>query len=311
MIRACIIFTIALGLAICISVLLNNAETVEIQAAGGSFNVTPPIITPTPSPSPTPAPTTTGTPATTPMPTSTSTSAPTATPSVSPSPTGGSGQSGSSQPSISLKLYIDMIGQETEWLRTSEGKVLEDIVAISSDERLTLRISRDTFALDASGEPLTTINITAVDPLLKAPPLIPPTDHYLIYIYEFSPDGASFSKPVQIEVNYNPSDLPKSPNELKLEMYALNGVTNEWEMLPGLSDIETNTIICSTNHLSIYAVIAAPLDIPAPNPQPTPAPTYPATHSKWILLILVLPAASLVFFIYVLLRWRRRNSTDK
>ncbi|MFA5374247.1 MAG: hypothetical protein WC455_00600 [Dehalococcoidia bacterium] len=230
---------------------------------------------------------------------------------MTPVPTPTTHGNGSSQPSISLKLLIDMMGQKTNWLRTSSGKVLEDIAATSSDGKLTLRISGDTFALDATGEPLAAINITAVDPLMKAPPLIPPTDHYLIYIYEFIPDGSSFSKPIEIELTYDLSDLPKSPDELTLQMYVLNDAPNEWEVLPGLSDIETNTIICSTNHLSVYALIAAPLEGTAPTPQPTPAPTTPAPHSYWILLVLILPAASLIFFIYALIRWRRKNSTPE
>jgi hypothetical protein len=105
--------------------------------------------------------------------------------------------------------------------------------------------------------------------------------------------------------------LPKSPDELTLQIYMLNGEPDEWEVLPSLSDIETSSVICSTNHLSTYALIAAPLQGPEPTPQPTPAPTPPAAHGYWILLVLILPAASLIFFIYILLRWHRRNSTPE
>jgi len=305
--RACIIWTIALCLAVCISVVFCSTESVEIQAATGSFTVPEPTPTPTPTPSPTPTPTV---PPVTPTPSPSPT--PTATPTVTPIPTPTTPGGGGSQPSISLKLSIHIMGEKTEWLRNSASKVLEDITATSADGKITLKIFRGTFALDADGEPLTEIYITVVDPLVKAPPLTPPTNNYFIYIYEFLPDGSSFSEPIEIKVTYDPSDLPKSPDELTLQMYALNGAPNEWEGIPGLLDIKTNTIICSINHLSIYALIAAPLGEPAPTPQdsPMPTPTSSAPHnSSLILLILILPAASLTFFIYVLLRWRRRNNT--
>jgi hypothetical protein len=324
--RTYIIWTVALCMAICISIFSYSTE--EIQAATGSFNVTPSTPSPTPSPTPTASstPTLTATPTIppvtpTPSPSPTSTfptvtptpsSTPTATPTVTTVPTPTIADGGSNQPSISLKLSINIMGQKTEWLCTTEGKILEDITATSSDGKLTLRISKNTFALDANGEPLTAINIIDVDPLVKSPPLIPPTDHFLIYIYEFLPDAASFSEPIEIEINYNTSDLPKSHDELTLQMCTLSGVPNEWEVLPGLSDTETNTVICPTNHLSIYALIAAPLEEATSTSQPMPAPTTTEPHtSSLILLILILPIASLTFFIYVLLRQRRSNSADE
>jgi hypothetical protein len=211
-----------------------------------------------------------------------------------------------------MKLSINMMGQKTDWLRTTEGKVLEDITATTSDGTFTLRIPRDTFALDADGYPLTSISIIAVDPLMKSPLLIPPSGHYLIYAYEFLPEGASFSKPIELEIHYDPSDLPKSPDELMLQMYVLNSAPHEWESLPGLSAPAINTIVCSINHLSTYALIAAPTEGTAPTSQPMPALIPPATHnSLWILLVLILPIASLIFFTYVLLRWHRRDDTSE
>jgi hypothetical protein len=294
--RAHIIWTVALGLAVCISILFCSTESVEIQAATGSFNVsaptatpTVPPVTPTPSPSPTP----TATPTVTPIPT----------------PTTPSSGSGRSQPSISLKMTIDIMGQKTEWLRNSAGKVLEDIIATSADGKITLKIYRETFALDADGEPVTEISIVLVDSLVKAPP----AENQFIYMYELSPSGATFSQPIDITINYDPADLPKSPEQLALKMYSFNNAPDEWEEIPCLVDIGKNTVSISTNHLSIYVLSAAPLEDPAPTPQDSPmsAPTSSAQHSNWILLILILPIASLMFFIYALVRWWRGNSVSE
>jgi hypothetical protein len=305
--RACIICTVALGLAVCISILFCSTESVEIQAATGSFNVSAPTptptlppITPTPSPSPTPS-------TSTPEPSPT----PTATPTVSPTPTStssGSG-SGSSQPSISLKLSIDIMGEKTESLRNSAGKVIADVTATSADGKITLKIYEGTFALDADGEPLTEIYVTVVNPFVKAPP----AENQFIYMYQLSPDGATFSQPIDITINYNPADLPKAPEQSALKMYSFDNAPDEWKEIPCLVDIGINTVSLSINHLSIYVLSVAPLEDPAPTPQDSPMsdPTSSAQHSNWILLILILPAASLMFFIYALVRWWRGNSVSE
>jgi hypothetical protein len=307
MIRACIIWTIALCLAVCISVLFFSSESVQIQAATGSFNVSAPTptptlppVTPTLSPSPTPS---TPTPEPSPTPTATTTVTPIPTP-TSP----GSG-SGSSQPSISLKLSIDALGQETECLSDRDGKVLEDITASSSGGEITLKIYEGTFALNPNGERLKHIYIKYIDFLAKAPP----AENQFIYMYELSPEGATFSRPTDIIIHYDPTDLPKSPEQLAFKIYYFASEQEEWIDIPCLVDTGESTISFSTNHLSTYAFSAAPLEDPAPTPQDSPmsAPTSSAQHSNWILLILILPAASLMFFIYALVRWWRGNSVSE
>lgn len=197
------------------------------------------------------------------------------------------------------------MGERTTGLRTGTGKVLGDITAVSEDGRIAITIHKDTFVFDAFGDPLSVINITAVDPRIKAPPLSLPDDHYFVHVYEFSPHGAGFSDPIEISFSYSQSELPKSSDELNLQIYVLNNAPDEWETIPSLSDIETSSIKCFTNHLSTYALVATPLQENETTHQPTPAPTHPTTHSNWILLILILPAASLILFIYALFAWRR------
>ena len=210
---------------------------------------------------------------------------------------------------MSLKLSIDIMGEKTEWLRNSAGKVIEDVTATSADGKITLKIYEGTFALDADGEPVTEISIVLVDPLVKAPT----TDNQFIYMYKLSPDGATFSQPIDISINYDPADLPKSPDQLALKIYSFDNVREEWNEMPCLVDIGINTVSLSIHHLSIYVLSAAPLEDPAPTPQDSPmsAPTSSAQHSNWILLILILPAASLMFIIYALVRWWRGNSVSE
>lgn len=185
-------------------------------------------------------------------------------------------------------------------MRTITGKVLGDISAVSEDGKIAVTIYKDTFVFDVFGEPLTSINITAIDPRLKAPPLSLPADHYFVYIFEFSPHGAGFSAPIEIGFTYDESELPKSPDELTLQIYRLNGAPDEWEYVSSLWDSETSSVIGLTNHLSTYALIAAPLHGNESTPQPSTVPIPPASQDNWIYLILALPTALFILFIVVL-----------
>ena len=323
--RAIIIWIIALCLAVCISITCINAEPSEIHAATGSFSVntptpspTVPPVTPTPSPTPTesPVPTPSATPTTPATPTATATPVvtpetptPSPTPDTTPvtTPTPTSSTAGSSQPSISHKLTIDVLGQKSSWLRTEDGKTLQEIVATSANSEVTVTIPKDTFALDANGEPLTEITIIITDQHTKAPSLTKPDDYYVIYIYELTPDGSSFSKPIEIEMTYDPLELPKSPEQLLFKTYSLYNMPNEWMEIPCISDLGENTVKISTIHLSAYVLIAAPMESPMPVSDEVLI-SHTQNDNTWIFLILILPAASLMFFIYVLFRWRHTNN---
>ena len=315
MARAFIIWTFALFLAAGISAIAISAGQSEIHAATGSFNVSGPMPTASPTPTPTAHPTSTSVPPPPPtpepsptdMPTPTAEPSPTASPTATPAPTPTATSSGSSQPSTSLKLIIDIMGERTTGLRTITGKVLGDVTAVSEDGKIAVTIYKDTFVFNTFGEPLAVINITAVDPRLKAPPLSLPADHYFVYIYEFSPHGAAFSAPIDIEFTYNQSDLPKSPDELTFQVYRMNGAPDEWEALASTSDTGTSSVLCPANHLSTYALIATPLNETEPTPQPTPAPVTPSSHGNWIYLVLTLPTALFLLFIYIMIRWRLKN----
>jgi len=216
---------------------------------------------------------------------------------------------GSSQPSISPKLSVDALGQVTEWLSSSTGKVTEDVTASSAGGEITLEISSGTYVLDSDGKPLRHIYIKYVDLLTKATPI----NHQAIYMYELSPEGATFSKPVEITINYNPLDLPKSPDQLILKMYYFLSVPEEWIEVPCLSEINRNEISFSTDHLSIYVLSVVPK---SNEPYASQIPENAATsttvrHNDWIWAILILPIISLAFFTYVLIKWRHDNRPYK
>ncbi|MFA5374251.1 MAG: hypothetical protein WC455_00620 [Dehalococcoidia bacterium] len=274
-----------------ISTLPIVASQNETQAAPASFTI--PEATPTPTPTPTP--------------TATPTPAPTFTPRPTTSPDGEGGSSAGSQPSISMILTIDIFGHETQWLRNSAGKILEDVYALSEDGRIALEIPGGTYALDADGEPLTEISLILTDPLMKAPDSTIPDDDYLLGTYEFWPYGATFSQPINIIIFYDPSELPKAPDELTFKMYSLDNEMYEWDEIPFISNIDDNTVVFSIDYLRTFALTAVPRD--TANSPGSPIPDISESHNNWLLLILILPAALLAFFIFALIRRRRRNST--
>ena len=271
--RTYIIWTVALCMAICISIFSYSTE--EIQAATGSFTIPESTSTPTPSPTPSPTPTVSPT--------------PTLTPTPIPEPT--------------MKLTVDTIGNVTEWLRNGEGTLLEDVISSSRDGNIILKISKGTIVLDSEAKALTHIVITAIDPSITTPPLAPPDSFFFVNTYQFSPDGVNLSKPADIVISYNPPKSFLSRNPITLRMYSFNNTSYEWKEIPILLNFDANTVSFSIDHFSLYALAATLL----PSPTPASAPD----HSSLILLILILPVASLTFFIYVLIRWRRSNSADE
>jgi hypothetical protein len=194
------------------------------------------------------------------------------------------------------------------WLRTAEGKVLQDIVATSSDDKFTLLISAGTYALDADGNPLTHLSVVLLDSFVKGPP----TDNYFIYMYDILPEGATFSQQIELVINYDPADFPKSLDDLLLNMYAFDRNLYEWMEIPFDIDSEDRIVSVTYHQFSTYVLSAEPLQDLSPVPDEsssTAASGMTGFSQNWILIIMILPAVSLLFFIYVLIRWRRNAAT--
>jgi len=285
--RAMFIVIVALFLISCVSVSTYWHNQYKIQALTGSFNVTEPPPTPTPTPAPTVAPTRT------------------------PHPDNGS----TDKPEPELTLTINMIGKMTEWMQNKEGMALENIVTSSRDERISVYISIGTIILGPDSQPLSHIFAGVVDPFTKSPPSDIPNQCYFVDIYEFIPEGTKFSKPVNIQLSYEESDIPGSINEATLKVFNLNPDTGEWTFIPSTINTDANIVTFSTDHFSIYALIASPLHESAntSTPQPSPAPT-PTTATNcdceiWIIAILI--AECFILNIMLFARWRNKNRLSR
>lgn len=280
---------LALCLTAAISMMSIGVIHNDAHAAPSSFTVPEPTPTPTPSPEPTATP------------------SPTSTPEPSSTPSSGSGGRQGSQPSITVQLTIDIFGHQTQWLRTAEGKVLQDIYAAAPDGGIALFIPAGTYAYDADGNPLTEISLILSDPYMKAPYSTFPDGNYALGTYEFWPYGATFSQPINIFIFYNPSNLPKAPDELNFITYALRELS-EWYEIPCTLTIDDNMVTISIDSLSTFTLTAIPQDTKG-HGSPV-IPFLPSDTDNLIFLIFIPPVALLALLIYAIIRRRRRGSAS-
>lgn len=293
--RARFIAIVALLLIVCVSLSTPWNDQYKTQALSGDFTVIAPSLTPTPTPAPTPTPT--------------ATPAPTLTPTASPTSTPNSGGDWE-QPDPEYKLRINLVGKATEWLQSKDGTVLEYIATSSRDERVTVYASIGTTILGTHEEPINHIFAGVVDPFTKSPPSDILDKCYFVNIYEFLPEGTKFSTPLNIQLAYEESDIPGNIDETTLKLFQFNPDTGEWTFIPSTTNPDVNTVTFSTNHFSIYALIASPL----PNSQNTPTPhalpkptTNTTNHDFGIWIITILIAECLILNIMLLVYWRNKK----
>jgi hypothetical protein len=278
--RAKFIATVALLLIVCVSLSTPWHDQYKTQALSGNFTVLAPTLTPTPTP--------------------------TASPTSTPNPDVGSFDY--SEPES--KLTINIVGKTTEWLQNKEGMVIEAIATSSRDERISVYINIGTIILGPDAKPLKHFFTGVVDPFTKSPPSNLPDKCYFVNIYEFIPEGTKFSKPVNIQLSYEESDIPGSINETTLKVFRLNPDTGEWTFIPSTTNPDANTVTFSIDHFSIYALVASPLsgstNTPAPSVSPTPPPSETTTYDHWIWIAIIMLSA-LIVDIMLLVRWRKQK----
>ena len=155
-------------------------------------------------------------------------------------------------------IETELFGIEGSFPISDEGEILEEIVATSEDEYVTITIEAGTIALDIEGEPLETLT-AAVEP---SPPE-PPEGVYLIGAYDFGPDGATFDPPITLTWSYDPETLPEG---MDLVIAYYDEINDEWVWVPCEVDTENNIITASVAHFTTFAIIAVPPVVVPPAP---------------------------------------------
>jgi hypothetical protein len=116
---------------------------------------------------------------------------------------------------------------------------------------LSLDMDPETIGKTSDGGPLQTITIAADG--------VPsPGDQYIVVsAYDFTPDGATFDRPITVRLNYDPSNIPEGVEEKELVLVSWNNDSNRWTEIPHSSiDTNSNIVTGKISTLSPMAVLA-------------------------------------------------------
>jgi hypothetical protein len=200
----------------------------------------------------------------------------TITPHVTPTPTapphhGGGGGGGSSKAPVSYTTTGTL-------LTNSAGTVLKSIRVNAEDNVGSLLIPIGTKALDADGNPLSSISLK---PLTGSDVPAAPTGavfQFAGYAYEAGPAGATFEPGITLTFDI-PDDVWETlylpGNQLTVKWY--NPETDLWEDLPVTVSPGSKTVTATVTHFSIFALFTEPVTTPV-TPTET-ATTAPATQT--------------------------------
>lgn len=120
---------------------------------------------------------------------------------------------------------------------------------------VTIRSDPDTTAITKEGKPISTITITYDEPPPEA------LERYAnVLSFDIGPSGVIFSRPITLEFFYLTDYIPRGATEKDLVIGAWDGITGAWTIFPSTVDLESHTVLASTNHLTLFAVLA-----PRPN----------------------------------------------
>jgi len=174
---------------------------------------------------------------------------------------GGGGGGGGAPPTPPGTIGTNLFGNVSGFSISSTGEVLQTITAGSADGTLSLVIPAGTIALDAHGNPLSSLTAD-IDP---NPPCPPPEGAYIIGLtYSFEPDGATFAPPISLEYTYDPAEIPEGVAEEDLVIAYCDEDSGEWVECPCTVDPVTHTITASVSHFTTFAIITPPVPPPPP-----------------------------------------------
>ena len=159
-------------------------------------------------------------------------------------------------------LRVDLWGEKFRVRTTSAGKVKADLEVVSADEMVTLYISKGVLAQTEDKQRLRKIEVL---PMAEPPPL--PENGYIIGIaYNLAPAGATFAPPIELEIRYDPSQIPDGLDEEDLLIAYYDEEAGEWVECECTCDPETHCITACVCHFTCFAIIGAITPLPPPAP---------------------------------------------
>lgn len=133
-----------------------------------------------------------------------------------------------------------------------DGILWEEVLAQSVDIKAELLVGEGTAALNRNGYPLFTITVATVGD----PPDANPGTARIGEVYDFSPDGSTFSPAALLTLYYDDDMLPEGVSEANLYISLWNEVTETWDRLECVIDTGANTVSAFISHFSRYTILA-------------------------------------------------------
>ncbi|MBI4303543.1 MAG: helix-turn-helix domain-containing protein [Chloroflexi bacterium] len=134
----------------------------------------------------------------------------------------------------------------------SEGVFTQTVIARSEDGMAELLIPQNTVGKTSSGSPLSQITVFRA----TAPPTKPANSEIIGWVYDFLPDGATFSPPITLTVSYDPALLPAGVDEKNLVLAYYDSAVGKWVNLTSTVDTASRTISAKISHFTAFTVVA-------------------------------------------------------
>ena len=146
-------------------------------------------------------------------------------------------------------LRVDLWDEDFKTRVTSAGEVKADLEAVSPDGTVTLRIAKGVLAQTEDEQRLRKIKVLP----MAEPPLLPENGYIIGIAYDFSPDGATFDPAIELEMRYDPFQIPDGIEEKDLLIAYYD---EKWLELDSVVDTVGNTITTGkVNHFTAFAIL--------------------------------------------------------
>ena len=142
-------------------------------------------------------------------------------------------------------------------LLTPDGRLVTDVIALSSDLRVYLTLPNGTYCQYQRNAPVYWILIEALAESDGEWP-VPAGSTRVMPVYEMNPAEATFIPSISCTFRYKDSDLPPGANENHLVVMRWQPVTNQWERVPSSVDPTKNTVTVSLSNFSYYTLMLSP-----------------------------------------------------
>ena len=163
--------------------------------------------------------------------------------SSSPPPSGGGGIGGGGSSAASSTFSL-------RGLTTTDGQMLEDVIATDIDSKVSLYLPEGTFVRNKYGQALVSLSITPKEEVQAAS-----SGSVMIgQPYAIEPEGATFEGSASLIFQY--SEIPAGIPANNLYIALWDEDTIAWTDLGGTVDAGAGTITIPINHLSTYTLMA-------------------------------------------------------